>query len=283
VLLLICLIAMAWLGWSYLQRRAQYAQIESLGGELHATWQGPSWLETPLRDRRLPIFDQVTAMRWPPPDSTQRDSDQATHPEDDQANFDQLVAMLPQLSWMTNLGLSQSPVDDDDLITVARCQQLESLRLSGTFITDVGLKRLGRLPNLKMLSLDYSIINGEGFVTWEASRLEGLVLSSPCITTRGAECLSRLPHLSSATILCDVFDDAACEKLGESKSVKNLDVYSERITIEGVHHLLKAPRLEYLHVRSDLISSEQGAECIDEYPAVSMTINNSNAEFLRKP
>jgi hypothetical protein len=79
----------------------------------------------------------------------------------DQAIDDDWLAVLDSMPGLRGLGLHGSQITDRGLETILRFSELESLSLSGCrFITDEGVRQLGKLTKLKSLGLPEQISKG---------------------------------------------------------------------------------------------------------------------------
>jgi uncharacterized membrane protein len=77
-------------------------------------------------------------------------------------------------------------------------QNIASLRLSGTKISDKSLKWIGEIPNLSKLYLDHTLITDEGLSYLKnAKEIRYLNLVGTSVTEKGIQSLQFLPHLKS--------------------------------------------------------------------------------------
>jgi len=77
-------------------------------------------------------------------------------------------------------------------------QNIASLRLSGTKISDKSLKWIGEIPNLSKLYLDHTLITDEGLSYLKnAKEIRYLNLVGTSVTEKGIQSLQSLPHLKS--------------------------------------------------------------------------------------
>ncbi len=109
---------------------------------------------------------------------------------------------LQQMKHLRSLRLAAcSDVNDDVLRSISGLEELESLQLEGGSlhaITNEGARHIARLPRLRSLSINASIINNEGISFWQS--LDSLeVLALTCMATPIA--LENLAYLKRLNFL----------------------------------------------------------------------------------
>ncbi|HEU4455116.1 MAG TPA: c-type cytochrome domain-containing protein, partial [Longimicrobium sp.] len=110
---------------------------------------------------------------------------------------EQLRALLPLAEQIATLDLSGSPVTDADLATVARLGHLTRLSLDGTEVGDAGLVHLASLRHLEYLNLYGTAVTDAGLEALETlTGLRSLYLWQTAATPPAAARLAeRLPRL----------------------------------------------------------------------------------------
>lgn len=96
----------------------------------------------------------------------------------------------------TLVNLSETAVEDHDLMILRRLRGIERLNLRGTAIADSGLAHLASLERLRALDLGETRITDAGLVHLSGlSELEYLYLSGTRVTDAGLVHLKGLTHL----------------------------------------------------------------------------------------
>ncbi|MGL6074206.1 MAG: hypothetical protein ACRC8S_08595 [Fimbriiglobus sp.] len=104
---------------------------------------------------------------------------------------------LPPCPSLTTLNLSETDVGDPSVAWLrASCASLTHLDLTGTQITDRGMKCLARMPNLQELLVDGTAITEAGLVAWHgAGRLRCLSVRKTAVSLDALDLLkSSLPN-----------------------------------------------------------------------------------------
>lgn len=126
----------------------------------------------------------------------------------------------------TQIRLDRSPVNDDDLRTLAGLEdKLERLNLSRTDISDEGLRRIAQMQRLEQLRLDSHRITDQGLA--ELAALKQL----------------RFLHLLHAPI-----GDAGLAHLHALKQLESLYLDGTKVTDDGLARLLEAVPGVHLHI-----------------------------------
>jgi hypothetical protein len=114
---------------------------------------------------------------------------------------------------------------------LAEFKELELLDLSGTPITDEGLKALRELKDLKQLNLGGTKVKDAGLK--ELAGLKGLQvlsLTGTQVTNDGLKELVGLKDLQSLGLSSTKVTDAGLRELKDLKSLRRLDFYGEEVT-----------------------------------------------------
>lgn len=134
--------------------------------------------------------------------------------------------------------LSDIPVNDDDLPTIAGFKNLKTLYLSNTLITDDGLTPLRALTSLESLNVAYSRVGDVGLKQIGAIKsLKQLNLFKTRITDAGIAELTALPNLEELKLQRTSITDECIPSLSKLKSLKELWVRDTKITLQGIEKL----------------------------------------------
>lgn len=136
---------------------------------------------------------------------------------------DALIAHLPALKGLEELGLCGTQITDEGLVHLSGMSRLKYLRLDDNYLGDAGLAHLRGLAQLEELSL-----------------------SGTEITDAAIDHLRELPRLESLYLDSCQITDAGLLKLRELKSLKALSLGEAPITDAGMSHLRELTRLESL-------------------------------------
>src|SRR5262249_36089437 len=128
--------------------------------------------------------------------------------------------------------------------------------LSGTLISDPGLKELSKIPNLRHLELSPSSISGIGFKYFKDSdRLEYLVLGD-AVSTDGLDFVGKIKSLRTLGLDYGSVSDEGLSKLTNLTKLQRLTRRKNRgVTDAGLDHLRSLPSLEYLDLSATRVTS----------------------------
>jgi len=125
--------------------------------------------------------------------------------------------ILPQIgvfSELKTLGLRLTGIADADLAILESLPNLESLDLSGTYVTGEGLKYLACSLNLRKLMLTDTQIDDAGLAHLASlTELEALYLDRTRVSNAGLKHLARLPNLRELTVSNTAVTDAGLDEL----------------------------------------------------------------------
>ncbi len=142
----------------------------------------------------------------------------------DVEKIQQATPLIPKLTHLTSFSAINTPISDDVLVSVGRVKSLTNLDLSGTGITNAGIRHLvglrklsslnlastkvtsacladvGKLSDLKILNLAGNTITG-GFESLEGCKeLTWLVLSHVKLSDADAQTIADFPSLKRLSI-----------------------------------------------------------------------------------
>jgi len=128
---------------------------------------------------------------------------------------------------------------DDDSAFLQNCEQLEVLNLAGTRLGSKTMERIVKLPNLRELSLQGAVVNGNDLPTLASiNRLERLDLSGIQINRAVLTSLSSHPNLRQLILSTTKMDDEV-QKFKEQNPLVDVTVSNDADVI--VLPLLKQP------------------------------------------
>ena len=149
------------------------------------------------------------------------------------------------------VDLSGSWIADADLSRIAELGRLESLDLSETKISDVGLEALAALAGVRELRLyfaegvsDLGMANLRG---WES--LERLDLRGTQTRSRVFETLAELKSLRELDVSHTSVTDDGMDRLAELRELETLAIGSNRLDGGGLESLKLLPKLKRLDLR----------------------------------
>jgi len=175
---------------------------------------------------------------------------------------DRALQQLSKCSNVTNLSLScgaeANMVSDKGLAEIGKMTQLKELSLSWTEITDKGLQVLQKLPNIERLSLHgANNISNDGLK--EVARLKNLKhleLAGTNITDDGLKHIENLGHLKILDLRGLAIGDEGVETLSKIGSLQELLLIDTKITDSAVKSISILPNLEDLSISRTSVSDK---------------------------
>lgn len=169
------------------------------------------------------------------------------------------------------------PPNDRSLAAIEPLRRLEALRLDdrGAYdasqprITNAGLASLARLPRLRSLSLERSLIDDEGARQLAKFRgLESLSLSQSDVGDAGVEKLADLPRLIYLDLGGTNITDAGVAHLARLDKLMELNLEQTRVTDAGASCLARCRNLRHLnlagtHITDAALESLRGLEHLE--------------------
>lgn len=148
---------------------------------------------------------------------------------------------LPSLDRFPNLQtliLRNTPATDDHLKQLARLKSLTSLELSGTKITDAGLAELAVLTNLAGLDIGSTGVTDDGLKELVAlESLHRLYLNGTQVTDAGMKHLAGFTQLQMLDLSGTRVTDAGLKEIANFTKLKELYTAGANVTDEGVDAL----------------------------------------------
>ncbi len=149
---------------------------------------------------------------------------------------------IAHLDTLSGLDLTGTRVTDAGLPALASLGKLEVLRLSGTAVTDAGLKSLTPIRSLKSLSLeDCPGVRGLGLQALAAiPDLQVLVLNGSPIDGEGVAAIATLGRISEVQLERTAVTDDGLKALRGLTSLRHVFLHGSRCTEEGMKALAAA-------------------------------------------
>lgn len=148
------------------------------------------------------------------------------------------------------VNLTSTWITDADLALVAALPKLETIDLSHTKITDVGLEHLKRLENVRHLRLHHAeYLTDSGIAQIKGwKKLESLDLRGTKVTSRVFEHIRALTTLTALDLSHTEVTDSGFEELAELTRLERLAIGGNRILGPGLDLLKMVPTLRHLDV-----------------------------------
>jgi hypothetical protein len=142
----------------------------------------------------------------------------------------------PSLEW---LDLRDSPIEDAALLQLNTSLPIETLELSNTRITDVGLAHVLKLTNLRLLAVERTAIKGHGFKNAITRHLGNVNLSSTALDDTTVAYLCELPSLGVCALNGTAVTNNGLLKLAQMPNLSLVEVRDTRVTSEGTLSLFE--------------------------------------------
>jgi len=233
LLAIVALLALlcSWPAWQIAQGRRQYQAVATLsayGTHFRYDWVPPS--ERQGR-RPEPLVDHTSSQRWRGTKWLRRVLGRDVFDEVIEArcaasdrSLDEVLVHLESLPSLQGLDLSGSNVSDTGLKYLPKLTELRHLNLLNTRVSDDGMSHLKHCEKLRSLWLGRTQVGDAGLRYLQCLRdLEYLCLSSTHVTDVGLEYLRNLRHL------------------------KDLDLCNASVSEDGLRQLQALPNLEQLN------------------------------------
>jgi hypothetical protein len=203
---LLCAVS-TWTGVRAYRQHAAIREIERLGGLVYYGRVGPEWMRELLGEERMHCIDEVEHVHFRP-DKTNYDRDPGgEHPS----------RVLPYTTGPT--------VDDSTLDCIAKLPRLKGLSLPWANVTDVGMRHISQLHDLKYLCLkDTRVSDTSGELLAQLTNLESLSVSGSKLTEAGLIHLKNLSKFERLEVDCTQITTAAVPWLSEMPGLKYIFV-----------------------------------------------------------
>lgn len=156
----------------------------------------------------------------------------------------------------SRMAQEDKTISDTDLAILAEVENLEMLDLSGSPISDAGIKHIAGLTKLNTLNLTDTQVTGEGIIALmdlplfqiaykncsddvaiaiaDITTVKILQLDGPHLTNVGIAALGELPALRQLTLSGAQLTNEGLATLGNLKSLNALDISNTAISDEGL-------------------------------------------------
>lgn len=151
------------------------------------------------------------------------------------------------------IDLSNSSLQDKDLVDLGADKNLHLINLNGTKITNLTFKTLGAIPSLGVIYADGTAIDNEAIKSIVAlPNLRGLHLNQTKLDAGCARSIGQIKGLTDLT-LCDIpIGDKGIREICKLKNLRLLQINGADISDEGISYLVANCRnLTELHCRAN--------------------------------
>lgn len=173
---------------------------------------------------------------------------------------------------VTQLRLTNQPVDDDGLRLVAGLSALETLDLDATNVTDSGLAHLISLANLQTLYLNSTTVTDVGLAYLTTlAKLYILGLEGTQVTDAGLAHLTSLANLLSLWLDGTTVTDAGLVHLTSLANLQTLYLRGTTVTDAGLEQLATMTNLQNLSLDGTKVTDAGVAKLKEALPKCSIT------------
>lgn len=161
---------------------------------------------------------------------------------------DELIAGLQCHGRLQHLEITRADITDTAIGSIAPAgTRIGTLVLVGCPITDRGCFAIGKMPQLRRLSLDDTNITDEGARCFASlAKLESLGISGTGVTDAGVEALVQLPSLKSLMLSQTRISNRAVRMLREKLDWTSLNLENTRIDDQCLDDLIALATRESL-------------------------------------
>ncbi len=164
------------------------------------------------------------------------------------------VAELPRPPIPFALDLSETQVTDVGLKELAGLENLKTLYLARTPVTDAGLTQLVRLKNFQSLDVSRTQITDAGMNELaKVQNLRGVNLARTYVADAGMKAMARLKNLQSLNLQGTRVSDAGLKELAGMASLQTLILQETHITDAGLKEFSGMTNLRTLVLNSTWI------------------------------
>jgi len=168
---------------------------------------------------------------------------------------DRAIDTLAQLSSLRFLSLAYTDITDKCSGALEQINNLDSLDLDGSDITDTGLDAIGRIGKLKTLRLSYTKISDKGIRKLEQLKdLEELTLLRTRITNQAMETISAFSKLQCLDLDYTEINDEGIKRIANLSALKLLSLDSTHLTDASASFLSELSSLEWLNLYHTLMT-----------------------------
>ncbi len=193
----------------------------------------------------------------------------------------ELESYLQDADEITSLNLQGSEITDAGLTALAGLKQLESLRLDGTAVSDKGLEllaRQGNLGGLKVLGLSDTKVTAEGLKSLaQLSGLEELAVATRGLDDQSLGTIGKLVSLRSLSLGdgwgAASITDEGLRQLSGMTQLQQLEMHGTSISDEGLQTLQPLSSLESIGLVETKVTPQDVAELGKSLPELNVRID----------
>ncbi len=180
------------------------------------------------------------------------------------------IAHLSGLIGLVSLNLDRTGVTDPILKELAGTRALSNLDLVATKVTGAGFEQLSRC-GLKELRLTGSALSDAGLRgIGQISTLTGLGISGTAVSPAGMSHLANLHDLKWLSMQGSGFGDDHLYAVTACNSLRDLRISGSRITVSGVQALLSLKNLARVEIDGNLLKSDDVIRVLAELPKLRL-------------
>lgn len=162
---------------------------------------------------------------------------------------DAQVCQLSKIKSLRGLFLvGNEPIEASDAAVrcLAKCTELEQLRLDHTRITDDGLRHLKGLKKLRFLTVWHTRIEGEGFAHLKDVPIEVLMVIGSEVSDLGLQSIGEMRHVRRLFLNEIPINGDGLKYLGKGAPLEELTLVDTSITDDSLSHLMEVRSLRSL-------------------------------------
>ncbi len=157
---------------------------------------------------------------------------------------------------ITAIQLGQRATDSD-LDQFLHCTDLDSIDLSHSAVTDLGVAKLKHFPKITSLTLNDTQVTDQGLAALsELQDLDWLELKDTKVDGSGFEAINTNSKLFYLELDNAPFDDAGCRVLRRFPNIAHLSLAGTRVTNIGLQHLSELGKLSSLNVAGTAVTGD---------------------------
>jgi len=178
-------------------------------------------------------------------------------PQNNDAQRQQALTRLEDLTQLEQLNLSGKSVTDGDLARVASLKHLEVLMLQNSGISDAGLTHVRALTSLREIYITNAAIGDDGLNHFRGlTNLRHLTYRVTRLTDVGMERLKELGSLETLHLGPAHVSDAGVRHLMGLSNLRSLSLYGVGLTDAGLAHLKRLTNLSKLDIRATRVTDD---------------------------
>jgi serine/threonine protein kinase len=169
---------------------------------------------------------------------------------------DKSAPVIANLNQLESLGLDNSKISDEFISSVPI--SVGWLSLNGTNLTNKGIRKLTRLQNLHGVTLDGFPADAETFSNLsQLPQLRELYLRGPSVNDELMHDIGKLKNLQQLSITAGGVSDKGLADLSALTELRSLDLSDNPISAEGLKLLAPLRHLQKLKINGVKLTSDQ--------------------------